>query len=170
MTNNKHLSSQPHIGGITTQSTTNLERRNRVLSLLNQTAAHYISSSSCDNTISLNDINLQLHASSTVSNPYTFSISSNKSFSVNIDVSLPTTPTSLIWTKVDGKIWKCTIPKNVKRLKIYFHKENENDPDNYVIVGVTSGKTYDNMLLEEIIYNNSDGWGAVIKNLSSKIT
>ena len=38
-------------------------------------AAHCISPSNCDNTTSLNDINLQLHASSTVSNPYTFSIS-----------------------------------------------------------------------------------------------
>ena len=90
MTNNKHLSSQPHIGGITTQSTTNFERRNRALSLLNQTAAHCISPSNCDNTTSLNNINLQLHASSTVSNPYTFSISSNKSFSANIGISLPT--------------------------------------------------------------------------------
>lgn len=145
-----------------------MERRNRGLSLLNQTAAHCISPSSCDNTTSLNDINLQLHASSTVSNPYTFSISSSKSFSANIDVSLPTTPTSLIWTQVDEKIWKCTIPKNVTRLKIYFFEEDENS--NYVIVGVTPGKTYGNMLLEEIIYNEGDGWGAVIKNLSSKIT
>lgn len=133
-------------------------------------AAHCISPSNCDNTTSLNNINLQLHASSTVSNPYTFSISFNKSFSVNIGVSLPTTPTSLIWTKVDGKIWKCIIPENVTRLKIYFYEEDENDPDNYVIVGVTPGKTYDNMLLEEIIYNDGEGWGAFIKNLSSKIT
>ena len=130
--------------------------------------AHCISPSSCDNTTSLNDINLQLHASSTVSNPYTFSISSNKSFSANIGASVPTTPTSLIWTQVYGKIWKCTIPKNVKRLKIYFFEEDENS--NYVIVGVTPGKTYDNMLLEKIICNEGEGWEAVIKNLSSEIT
>lgn len=90
MTNNKHLISQSHIEGIIAQSTTNSERRNRGLSLLNQTAAHCISPSSYDNTTSLNNINLQLHASSTVSNPYTFSISSNKSFSANIGISLPT--------------------------------------------------------------------------------
>lgn len=163
--------STPHRGGaLPPNQQQNLERRNRGLSLLNQTMAHCISPSSCDNTTSLNDINLQLHASSTVSNPYTFSISSNKSFSANIGASVPTTPTSLIWTRVDGKIWKCTIPKNVKRVKIYFYEEDENNPDNYVIVGVTPGKTYDNMLLEEIIYNDGDGWGAVIKNLSSKIT
>lgn len=147
-----------------------MERRNRGLSLLNQTAAHCISPSNCDNTTSLNNINLQLHASSTVSNPYTFSISSNKSFSANIGVSLPATPTSLIWTQVNGKFWKCTIPENVTRLKIYFYEEDENDPNNYVIINVTPGKTYDNMLLEEIIYNDGDGWGAVIENLSSKIT
>lgn len=61
-----------------------MERRNRGLSLLNQTAAHCISPSSCDNTTSLNDINLQLHASSTVSNPYTFSIKSNAKFDTEI--------------------------------------------------------------------------------------
>ena len=76
-------------GGITSQSTTNLERRNRGLSLLNQTVAHCISPSSCDNTTSLNDINLQLHASSTVSNPYTFSMSSNTSFSASIELGVP---------------------------------------------------------------------------------
>ena len=58
-----------------------MERRNRGLSLLNQTAAHCISPSSCDNTTSLNDINLQLHASSTVSNPYTFNITKDIGFS-----------------------------------------------------------------------------------------
>lgn len=57
-----------------------MERRNRGLSLLNQTAAHCISPSSCDNTTSLNNINLQLHASSTVSNPYTFNITKDIAF------------------------------------------------------------------------------------------
>ena len=57
-----------------------MERRNRGLSLLNQTAAHCISPSSCDNTTSLNDINLQLHASNTVSNPYTFNITKDIAF------------------------------------------------------------------------------------------
>lgn len=93
MTTNKHLSSQPHRGGGNQQQ--NLERRNRGLSLLNQTAAHCISPSSCDNTTSLNDINLQLHASSTVSNPYTFSISSNKSFSGVVQAALPVKDTIL---------------------------------------------------------------------------
>lgn len=68
----------PSIGGNQQQ---NLERRNRGLSLLNQTVAHCISPSSCDNTTSLNDINLQLHASSTVSNPYTFNITKDIGFS-----------------------------------------------------------------------------------------
>ena len=61
-----------------------MERRNRGLSLLNQTAAHCISPSSCDQFTSLNVINLQLHASSTVSNPYTFSIKSNTKFDTEI--------------------------------------------------------------------------------------
>lgn len=72
-----------------------MERRNRGLSLLNQTAAHCISPSSCDNTTSLNDINLQLHASSTVSNPYTFSISSSTSFSGVVQAALPVKDTIL---------------------------------------------------------------------------
>lgn len=57
-----------------------MERRNRGLSLLNQTVAHCISPSNCDNTTSLNDINLQLHASSTVSNPYSFNITKDMVF------------------------------------------------------------------------------------------
>ena len=57
--------------------------------------AHCISPSSCDNTTSLNDINLQLHASSTVSNPYTFSMSSNTSFSASIELGVPEKETFL---------------------------------------------------------------------------
>lgn len=72
-----------------------MERRNRGLSLLNQTVAHCISPSSCDNTTSLNDINLQLHASSTVSNPYNFLIKSNTKFGANIEPEVPTELTYL---------------------------------------------------------------------------
>ncbi len=123
------------------------------------------------NNDSFNKINLQLHASSNkVSNPYSFSIKSNTGFSGIVQAALLTVPTSLIWTQVNRKIWKCTIPENVTRLKIYFYEEDENDPDNYAIIGVTPGKSYDNMLLEENIYNDGDGWGSIIKNLSSKIT
>ena len=85
----------PSIGGGGNNQQQNLERRNRGLSLLNQTAAHFIYPSRCDNTTSLNDINLQLHASSTVSNPYTFSISSNTSFGANIEPEVPTELTYL---------------------------------------------------------------------------
>lgn len=149
------------------------ERRNHGLSLTNLT--HCISPSEYYNDYynndSFNKINLQLHASSNkVNNPYSFSIKSNTSFSGAVQATLPATPTSLIWTQVKGKFWKCTIPENVTRLKIYFYEEDENNPDYYTIVGVTPGKTYDNMLLEELIYNEGDGWGAIIKNLSSKIT
>ena len=101
MTNNKHLSSQPRIGGgaLPLNQQQNLERRNRGLSLLNQTAAHCISPSECCNDYynndSFNEIKLQLHASS-VSNPYRFSISSNTTFSANAQPALPEASTKLL--------------------------------------------------------------------------
>ena len=101
MTINKHLSSQPHIGGgaLPLNQQQNSERRNRGLSLLNQTAAHCISPSECCNDYcsndSFNEINLQLHASS-VSNPYRFSISSNTTFSANARPALPEASTKLL--------------------------------------------------------------------------
>lgn len=100
-----------------------MERRNRGLSLLNQTAAHCISPSSCDNTTSLNDINLQLHASSTVSNPYTFSISSNTSFGASVEPDLPIKDTPLYAVDVDHRTYSksiiVVIPEGVKVIKVY---------------------------------------------------
>lgn len=172
MTINKHLSSQPNIGGgaLPLNQQQNLERRNRGLSLLNQTAAHCISPSSCDNTTSLNDINLQLHASSTVSNPYTFSISSNKSFSANIEPEVPTSDTPLFKNPDDqyNSVYTDTIPNGVNVIKVIasatggeFYgagivitnkrtKKNwgsadaaENNYDEHTkYIGVTPGKTY----------------------------
>ena len=73
------------------------ERRNHGLSLANLT--HCISPSEyCDNYYnndSFNKINLQLHASSKVSNPYSFSIKSNTKFSGNVQAALPTTSTEM---------------------------------------------------------------------------
>lgn len=112
-----------------------MERRNRGLSLLNQTAAHCISPSSCDNTTSLNDINLQLHASSTVSNPYTFSISSNTSFSANIKSKLPLEDTILRAVRVDGHnpvdSIIVVIPDGVKVVKVYSYCDNDNSDITY---------------------------------------
>ena len=60
---------------------------------------HCISPSEyCDNYYnndSFNKINLQLHASSKVSNPYSFSIKSNTKFSGNVQAALPTTSTEM---------------------------------------------------------------------------
>lgn len=112
-----------------------MERRNRGLSLLNQTVAHCISPSSCDNTTSLNDINLQLHASSTVSNPYTFSISSNKSFSANIKSKLPIKDTILRAFSVDEhnqvESIIVVIPDGVKVVKVYSYCGNDNSERTY---------------------------------------
>lgn len=112
-----------------------MERRNRGLSLLNQTAAHCISPSSCDNTTSLNDINLQLHASSTVSNPYTFSISSSTSFSANIKSKLPLKDTILRAFSVDEhnqvESIIVVIPDGVKVVKVYSYCGNDNGERTY---------------------------------------
>ena len=112
-----------------------MERRNRGLSLLNQTAAHCISPSSCDNTTSLNDINLQLHASSTFSNPYTFSISSNTSFGANIEPDLPIKDTPLHAVDVDHRTYSksiiVVIPEGVKVIKVYSACGNDNSERTY---------------------------------------
>ena len=144
-----------------------MERRNRGLSLLNQTAAHCISPSSCDNTTSLNDINLQLHASSTVSNPYTFSISSNTSFGASVEPELPKEVTELLdldntGINFDGTVTgSFTVPAGCKvvRADVFDRPGREvtlsnkdtrklwvsTDDDkisNMQYIGVTSGKTY----------------------------
>ena len=113
MTTNNIITLDPIGGGaLPLNQQQNLERRNRGLSLLNQTAAHCISPSSCDNTTSLNDINLQLHASSTVSNPCTFNITK--------DIGFNATCTS-----------ENTITVTVGTSKSTSSSESENDTTNY---------------------------------------
>lgn len=41
------------------------------------------------------DLNLQLHASTNVTNPYTFSIQGNRSFSASVETDIPDKPTAL---------------------------------------------------------------------------
>ena len=91
------------------------ERRNHGLSLTNLT--HCISPSEYYNDYynndSFNKINLQLHASSNkVSNPYSFSIKSNTSFSGVVQAALPTTDTQLFRKTTD------TIPNGVNIIKV----------------------------------------------------
>lgn len=178
MTTNNILALNPIGGGGNQQQ--NLERRNRGLSLLNQTAAHCISPSSCDNTTSLNDINLQLHASSTVSNPYTFSISSNTSFGASVEPDLPIKDTPLFEKPDDAynSVFTDTIPNGVNIIKVIASAtggefygagidirnkrtnkswgsanaaENKYD-EHTTYIGVTSGKTY-----TILIYGYNDG-------------
>ena len=87
---NNILTLNPHMGGYLNHNKKNYsERRNHGLSLTNLT--HCISPSEYYNDYynndSFNKINLQLHASSTVSNPYTFNITENKIFSGNCTVA-----------------------------------------------------------------------------------
>lgn len=95
------------------------ESRNHGLSLTNLT--HCISPSEYYNDYygnnSFNEINLQLHASSVVSNPYSFSIKSNTKFSANVQSALPTTETKLLYFYT-GETKTLTIPKGVNVIKI----------------------------------------------------
>ena len=139
MTINEHLSSQPHIGGGASplNQQQNLERRNRGLSLLNQTEAHCISPSSCDNTTSLNDINLQLHASSTVSNPYSFNITKDVGFNATCMAENTVTVTVGEATKVQAET------------KYYYYGYN-NNVNSGPVFGQCSPSTYHGIKISNI--------------------
>ena len=94
------------------------ERRNHGLSLTNLT--HCISPSEYYNDYynndSFNKINLQLHASSKVSNPYSFSIKSNTGFSGSVQATLPETKTVLLNIKIvnDSRTKTFIVPAECK--------------------------------------------------------
>lgn len=125
------------------------ERRNRGLSLTN--LAYCISPPEyCDNYYSnnsFNKINLQLHASSKVSNPYSFSIKSNTKFSGNVQAVLPTTSTEMwsyaIYEDNCVKDFTLTIPPGVTILNL---KANGNAIDyqitDIIIKNKDSGKIW----------------------------
>ena len=116
------------------------------------------------NNDSFNKINLQLHASSKVSNPYSFSIKSNTSFSGDVQSLLPETATLLLEITNDGGgpfIDTFTVPSGCKVVKTHIvdragreinlvHQSNGmiwNSADdgvgnNTTYIGVTPGKTY----------------------------
>ncbi len=177
---NNILALTSHGGGGTSITTTKnySERRNRGLSLTNLT--HCISPSEYYNDYynndSFNEINLQLHASSKVSNPYSFSIKSNTGFSASIEPEIPNKDTLL--TSVDDtdeeKDLSCIVPGGITVLRVdywaesgwqeaYTHVYNSSSRTNWVrdngdegvaggtvYVGVTPGKGYN-------LYYRSDG-------------
>lgn len=128
------------------------------------------------------DIQLQLHAS-TVSNPYTFSIQGNKSFSGSCVVDLPTSDTMLFdGAKYGTTNITITIPTGVKVLKcyglarstsdeygteasiynrssdkywVYVYQGGYGTDSNITYVGVTSGKTY-NLDITQNIEDDGD--------------
>ncbi len=142
-------------GDYLSQSTTNLERRNHGLSLLNQTVAHCISPSSYDTTTSLNDLNLQLHASSSiVSNPYSFSIKSNTMFSAVAQAALPTTDTILLKLNASSTNPTITIPDRVTVVKVdgncYTYNDNyEEEPPVCALFNRSNNKNW--------LYSQGDG-------------
>lgn len=152
------------------------ERRNRGLSLINLT--HCISPSEyCNdyyNNNSFNEIKLQLHASSEVSNPYSFSIKSNTGFSGVVQSALPTTETTLLQLSGDrfGNRGTFTVPDGCKVIKVHIFNRFDTDcglynfhnnkcwSDNTIMIsyiGVTSGKSY-----KVICYGINDHATAII--------
>ena len=184
---NNILALTSHGGGYLNHNKKNYsERRNHGLSLTNLT--HCISPSEYYNDYynndSFNKINLQLHASSKVSNPYSFSIKSNTGFSGSVQATLPTADTPL-FEKADDQydsIFTDTIPNGVNIIKVIasatggefygsgvnvknkrtnkswgFADANPNDYyEHTTYVGVTPGKTY-TIIIDG--YNDGDNPG-----------
>ena len=74
--------------------------------------------------------------STTVSNPYSFNIVNNTSFTApSIAPNLPSGDTSLVWDKHDNGDYYTIIPPGVKVLKSYVSPKT-------IYIGVTPGKTY----------------------------
>lgn len=104
-------------------------------------AAHCISPSSCDNTTSLNDINLQLHASSTVSNPYSFNITKDMVFGATCLAENTITITVGYTTKKDI---------NNNKIADYFYGYNSININNLPIFGTCSPSTYHGVKIDGI--------------------
>lgn len=136
------------------------------------------------NNDSFNKINLQLHASSNkVSNPYSFSIKSNTSFSGDVQAALPSTDTRLFKKSGDGYLFTDTIPNGVNIIKVVIeatggdwysaemiirnNKTNKIWASNYagpsendtsiVYIAVTPGKTY-TISIEEYADGDNPGY------------
>ena len=152
MTNNTKINNilalTSHGGGYLNHNKKNYsERRNHGLSLTNLT--HCISPSEYYNDYynndSFNKINLQLHASSNkVSNPYSFSIKSNTSFSGDVQADLPLTSTEM-WSYAINedeyvKDFTLTIPPGVTILNLQ-----------------ADGNAIDTQITEIIIKNKDSG-------------
>ena len=159
------------------------ERRNHGLSLTNLT--HCISPSEYYNDYynndSFNKINLQLHASSKVSNPYSFSIKSNTGFSGSVQATLPETKTVLLNIKISNdsrtktfivpaecKVVEAVITNNVRifsytlsnaanNIKWVVSKNTESVAK---YIGVTPGKSY-TLMLKSVANKNVEGAATV---------
>ena len=88
--------------------------------------------------------------STTVSNPYSFNIANNTSFTVpSIVPNLPSGNTPLVWYKYDNNCYYTIIPPGVKVLKGCNRSKT-------IYIGVTPGKTY---ICECIVTVTSDEEG-----------
>lgn len=140
------------------------ERRNHGLSLTNLT--HCISPSEYYNDYynndSFNKINLQLHASSKVSNPYSFSIKSNTSFSASIESKLPVKDTILRAFRVDDynqtESAIVVIPDGVKVIKVYSYCNNDNSERTYYSLSTgtwPNDKNWGSVSLNDLVTNRT---------------
>ena len=107
------------------------------------------------NNNSFNEIKLQLHASSTVSNPYSFSIKSNTGFGGVVQATLPIKDTILHAVNVNHNIYTrsiiVTIPKGVKVIKVYSYCNNDNSERTYY--SLSTGR-----------WPNDKNWGSISLN------
>lgn len=94
--NKKLLTAAPPIQGGYSENSTKLQRGGKTSGLTG--LDNCLNNSDIDFPLlssQFKDLNLQLHASTNVTNPYTFSIQGNRSFSASIESAIPDTDTIL---------------------------------------------------------------------------
>lgn len=104
--------------------------------------------------------------SSTVSNPYSFNIVNNTSFTApSIAPNLPSEDTPLVWDKYDNSYYYTIIPSGVKVLKCYYDRRGT------IYIGVTPGKKYIYSCLETFTFDDEgrEDSGKGIYNINSKV-
>lgn len=103
--------------------------------------------------------------STTVSNPYSFNIVNNTSFTApSIAPNLPSGDTPLVWYKYNNSCYYTIIPPGVKVLKGY-------DSPKTIYIGVTPGKTYICSCLVTVTFDDDgrEDSGKGIYNINSKV-
>ena len=118
------------------------------------------------------DIQLQLHASSSVSNPYTFNIQGNKSFNGVCAEALPSAETYLYNKLITDNTYediyediKISIPSNCKVLKVavYVNSQAEMEDTAYAVADIKNTSNNISWINEYDYNNNHDACINVVK-------